>query len=115
MPEEARPYSTNGCCADRKSRDYCLSVGRDVRHYNDICTETTCMELPTGETCGSCVHVRRCTTMFGADPSDTSCGFYPRRFRKSPAVEANNGPASVDPAVETAVDPAVDRSPPSEQ
>jgi hypothetical protein len=39
------------------------------------------MRLPAGKTCGDCVHVRRCVAMFGHVPADTSCDFYPSRFR----------------------------------
>jgi hypothetical protein len=38
------------------------------------------MELPAGLTCGHCVHVRRCCTMFGHTPTDTYCDWFPRRF-----------------------------------
>lgn len=57
-----------GCCADKP--------------YGKGCTDKTCMKLPDGETCGTCVHASRCTKLFGSDPSDTSCTFFPRRFRK---------------------------------
>jgi hypothetical protein len=39
------------------------------------------MRLPAGKTCGDCAHVRRCCAMFGHTPADTSCDFYPSRFR----------------------------------
>jgi hypothetical protein len=39
------------------------------------------MRLPEGKTCGDCVHCRRCCTMFGHVPGDTSCDFYPIRFK----------------------------------
>lgn len=55
----------NGCCRD------------------GACDASTCMDLPKGETCGTCVHAKRCTSMFGAELSDTSCGFFPRRFRRA--------------------------------
>jgi hypothetical protein len=38
------------------------------------------MTLPNGKTCGDCRHADRCIAMFGAEPSHTSCGFFPRRF-----------------------------------
>lgn len=41
------------------------------------------MDLPPGETCGTCVHVYRCTRMFGAMPENTACDFYPVRFSKA--------------------------------
>jgi hypothetical protein len=66
--------NTHGCCADK------------------ACTDKTCMELPAGKTCGHCVHVYRCTTMFGHTPTDTYCDWFPRRFNErlqdSPLSEA---------------------------
>lgn len=62
------PNSHHGCCAD------------------EACTDATCMALPEGKTCGDCVHVYRCTTMFGHSPSDTYCDWFPRRFRERAPV-----------------------------
>lgn len=42
-----------------------------------------CMELPEGKTCADCVHVMRCTIMFGANPENTSCDFEPIRFKQA--------------------------------
>lgn len=42
------------------------------------------MKLPEGKTCADCVHVKRCTSMFGVNTTDTECDFGPSRF-----VEAN--------------------------
>ena len=41
-----------------------------------------CMRLPDGKTCADCIHVERCTMMFGAKPENTSCGFEPIRFKE---------------------------------
>lgn len=41
------------------------------------------MRLPAGKTCGDCAHVRRCVAMFGHEQGDTSCDFYPSRFRQA--------------------------------
>lgn len=60
---EAPQRNKHGCCADK------------------ACTDATCMELPTGKTCGHCVHERRCCAMFGHTPEDTYCDWFPRRFR----------------------------------
>lgn len=71
-PVDAAPTKRNkhGCCADK------------------ACNDTTCMELPTGKTCGDCVHERRCCLMFGHTPTDTYCDWFPRRFREvTPNVE----------------------------
>lgn len=54
----------HGCCVDK------------------VCTKDTCMELPEGESCGTCVHRNRCVAMFGSTDSQSYCGFFPRRFRK---------------------------------
>lgn len=63
-----------GCCRDRP--------------YGKGCTTETCMHLPVlGQTCSDCVHVMRCTTIFGQEPDDIACQFFPRRFR--PAKDAS--------------------------
>lgn len=60
----------NGCCVDK------------------ACNASTCMTLPEGESCGACVHLRRCAAFFGAKPERTSCDFFPRRFvRARPSNE----------------------------
>ena len=56
----------NGCCADKS------------------CTKKTCMTLPDGLTCGDCVHIHRCKAIYGHVESDTSCDWFPRRFRAQP-------------------------------
>lgn len=52
-----------GCCVDR------------------ACTPETCMNLPAGMTCGQCVHLDRCTKIYGHKPEDTVCDWFPRKFR----------------------------------
>lgn len=39
------------------------------------------MRLPVGTTCGNCIHIRRCTLMFGHTDADTYCDWSPSRFR----------------------------------
>ena len=39
------------------------------------------MLLYDGVTCGQCVHSLRCKTIFDGDDKNTSCQFYPSRFR----------------------------------
>lgn len=68
--------STHGCCADK------------------ACKPNTCMELPAGKTCGHCVHERRCCTIFGHEPSDTYCDWFPRRFREKPAPAPADQPST---------------------
>lgn len=40
------------------------------------------MLLPDNITCASCVHCNRCVALFGQNENDTSCQFYPSRFRE---------------------------------
>lgn len=58
-----------GCCVDKK------------------CTPETCMDLPSGKTCGDCYHCDRCCLIFGHKPEDTSCDWFPRRFHPRPATQ----------------------------
>lgn len=60
---------------------------RDCDHYKAHNCKRQCMYLPEGKTCADCVHVKRCTLMFGAKPENTSCDFEPIRFRE--AVKTN--------------------------
>lgn len=60
---------------------------RDCDHYKAHNCKHQCMYLPEGKTCADCVHVKRCTLMFGAKPENTSCDFEPIRFRE--AVKTN--------------------------
>lgn len=39
------------------------------------------MALPKGLTCGDCVHIARCQSIFGHVPEDTYCDWFPRKFR----------------------------------
>ena len=47
------------------------------------------MDLPPGTTCGDCVHVYRCSTIFGVKKTDTGCDFYPIRFQQKPKGQTN--------------------------
>lgn len=49
--------------------------------YRKCCCRQ-CMQLPAGKKCADCVHVVRCTTMFGVKQTNTTCDFYPVRFRE---------------------------------
>lgn len=40
------------------------------------------MQLPGGKTCGDCVHCERCCAIFGHAPTDTSCDWWPSRYRE---------------------------------
>lgn len=60
----------------------CRCYGESTR-----CNSETCMKLPGGKTCGDCVHIQRCEAFGFAGKGDvpareeTSCDFFPRRFR----------------------------------
>jgi len=56
----------HGCCLDKK------------------CTPTTCMELPSGKTCGNCRSFQRCTGLLSRTGQETSCDWFPRVFRDDP-------------------------------
>ncbi len=56
---------TAGCCVD------------------DRCDDQTCSVLPEGATCTDCVHVYRCVMIFGVQPENVICDFYPLKFRAS--------------------------------
>lgn len=58
----------HGCCADK------------------ACTDRTCMELPAGKNCGGCVNFRHCKAFYARTAADTSCDFFPRRFREPAAA-----------------------------
>lgn len=47
------------------------------------------MNLPTGKTCGDCVHSHRCTMMFGHIPADEVCDWAPSRFRPIEVIYAD--------------------------
>ncbi len=52
----------------------------DCDYYKAKDCKRQCMYLPEGKHCWDCVHVQRCTMIFGASPENTSCGFEPIRF-----------------------------------
>jgi len=47
------------------------------------------MDLPDNKTCGDCVQVYRCSTIFGVSKTDTECDFYPIRFQQKPKGQTN--------------------------
>lgn len=42
------------------------------------------MRLPAGITCGDCVHIRRCSAIFGHTATDKTCDWSPSRFQAAP-------------------------------
>ena len=44
-------------------------------------TDPDKMRLPVNVTCGDCIHIRRCTLMFGYTATDTYCDWSPSRFK----------------------------------
>lgn len=61
-----------GCCRDKKS-----GCGG--------CDESTCMRLPEGETCSSCIRFEHCAAIGCAKPANKTCDWFPRRFEKKEA------------------------------
>jgi hypothetical protein len=53
----------------------------DALNYDP--TDPDKMRLPAGATCGDCVHIYRCKSIFGHVESDTSCDWSPSRFRRA--------------------------------
>lgn len=44
-------------------------------------TDPDKMRLPTGVTCGDCVHIRRCKMIYGHVETDTYCDWSPSRLQ----------------------------------
>lgn len=44
-------------------------------------TDPDKMRLPVNVTCGDCIHIRRCTLMFGHTVTDAYCDWSPSRFK----------------------------------
>lgn len=42
------------------------------------------MKLPVGSKCGDCVHIRRCSMIYGHVETDTYCDWSPSRFIARP-------------------------------
>lgn len=47
-------------------------------------TDPDKMRLPKGTTCGDCVHIRRCSAIYGHTATDTYCDWSPSRFHGAP-------------------------------
>lgn len=77
MSEDANP-AVAGQVERRVGRHACCVLGD--------CSESTCMALPDGKTCGDCVRVDYCTAIWGDKPTSTVCGYFPRRFSETPNV-----------------------------
>jgi hypothetical protein len=45
------------------------------------------MKLPSGSTCEDCVHARRCFAFGFSKPGNSSCDFWPSRFRRTRNAE----------------------------
>lgn len=68
------PPNLPGCCVDR------LWAERAGRDDASGCNAQTCMKLPSGKTCGDCIHLQRCQAMWRCRPENKTCDFFPRRF-----------------------------------
>ncbi len=49
-------------------------------------TDPDKMRLPAGVTCGQCVHIYRCKSIYGHVETDTYCDWSPSRFRAAVAI-----------------------------
>lgn len=56
-------------------------------------TDPDKMRLPSGKTCGDCVHIRRCNAIFGHTAEDTYCDWSPSRAQWKPVIEATGSAA----------------------
>jgi hypothetical protein len=61
-----------------------LSINR-LRSEPDYDAE---MKLPAGITCDDCIHARRCFGFVFSKSGNSSCDFWPSRFRARPAETA---------------------------
>jgi hypothetical protein len=50
-------------------------------------TQYATMQLPDGAHCSDCVHIRFCTGFLGDVASNSSCDWYPIRFRPISTVD----------------------------
>jgi hypothetical protein len=39
------------------------------------------LNLPVGMSCADCWHLNRCVSLFGVEPTNETCDFYPIMFR----------------------------------
>jgi hypothetical protein len=46
-------------------------------------------ELPVNKTCGDCVHIYRCSKIYGHVESDKYCDWIPIRFQEKTEVRIN--------------------------
>ena len=47
------------------------------------------MDLPVGYTCGDCIHIQKCKTIYGRIETDSRCDWWPSKFKpaKQPAKQ----------------------------
>lgn len=83
----------------------CVHCGRDGTQHDfqtNLCPGSSgaagktfaTMNLPHGETCGDCIHIRRCNAMFGHMAADEQCDWYPIRFLA--ALQSPAPPSGMD-------------------
>ena len=58
----------------------------DYNKYPEEWIATYNMLLPDRVTCKQCAHCNRCCMLFGSEETDTSCQFYPSKFRENVIV-----------------------------
>ena len=68
----------------RASTEAQAMVKRENSGLNYDPTDPDKMRLPAGTKCGDCLHIRRCTLMFGHTDTDTYCDWSPSRFQAKP-------------------------------
>ena len=50
------------------------------------------MKLPEGKTCEVCFAYEWCKRLFGCEPTNTECDYYPVRFKERKAVAEGREP-----------------------
>ena len=74
-----------------RRRETCLHCGK-VHLPGTFCGPSApslffaSLNLPPGKTCGDCVHIARCMTMFGHIEADETCDWYPIRYSPKEAL-----------------------------
>jgi hypothetical protein len=67
-----------------RRRGRCVHCGQFNSATGDACRYSTTghasLDLPDGKTCGDCVFIQRCGSIFGHIAADESCDFFPIRY-----------------------------------
>ncbi len=76
------PARREGRCVECGQRG--VTAGEACRYRKD---GHGLMDLPEGKTCGDCLHIRRCQSIFGHIPEDEVCDWFPSRYAERPTTE----------------------------